>query len=156
MNKFTTFMINTIQRYKQFMVGRYGLDRFGIALIVIYMLLNGIGSMIPNPIVRWSMRGIALIILGFEIFRFLSKNPEKRLREARFIDNFLIAINWNDKMFKMRESFKHLKLRCKFIKTHRFRKCPNCGEFLRLSKKKGTRNITCPACGKKFKRHIIF
>lgn len=144
------------EKFKSFMTGRYGLDRLGIFLFVLYLLINGIGWMLRFKVSRIVTMIIALLILGFAIYRILSKNIIRRRKEGDFFDSILTRINFVGKSIAVRNAFKHLSLRFKFIKTHRFRKCHNCGEFLRISKKRGKRNITCPCCGKKIKTYVLF
>jgi len=37
-------------------------------------------------------------------------------------------------------------------KTHKFFKCPGCGNTLRVPRGKGKLQITCPKCGERFSR----
>ena len=131
-----------MQKLYNFMCGRYGLDKLTGFLILLNLLLNGIGSFMRNRIAYYIFYVLALAVFVFAVFRVLSKNIEKRRREGEWFDNLLVRTNYT--------------LRFKYFKTHRFRVCPNCGENLRLSKKRGKRNITCPICGNKFSIHILF
>ena len=138
------------------MYGRYGLDKLTGFLILLNLLLNGIGSFMRNRIAYYIVYVLALAVFGFAVFRVLSKNIEKRRREGEWFDNLLVRTNYTEHFRKMKRWFKRQGLRFKYFKTHRFRVCPNCGENLRLSKKRGKRNITCPICGNKFTIHILF
>lgn len=138
------------------MYGRYGLDKLTGFLILLNLLLNGIGSFMRNRIAYYIFYVLALAVFGFAVFRALSKNIEKRRREGEWFDNLLVRTNYTEHFRKMKRWFKRQGLRFKYFKTHRFRVCPNCGENLRLSKKRGKRNITCPICGNKFTIHILF
>lgn len=138
------------------MYGRYGLDKLTGFLILLNLLLNGIGSFMRNRITYYIFYALALAVFGFAVFRVLSKNIEKRRREGEWFDNLLVRTNYTEHFRKMKRWFKRQGLRFKYFKTHRFRVCPNCGENLRLSKKRGKRNITCPICGNKFTIHILF
>lgn len=138
------------------MYGRYGLDKLTGFLILLNLLLNGIGSFMRNRIAYYIFYVLALAVFGFAVFRVLSKNIEKRRREGEWFDNLFVRTNYTEHFRKMKRWFKRQGLRFKYFKTHRFRVCPNCGENLRLSKKRGKRNITCPICGNKFTIHILF
>ena len=138
------------------MYGRYGLDKLTGFLILLNLLLNGIGSFMRNRIAYYIFYVLALAVFGFAVFRVRSKNIEKRRREGEWFDNLLVRTNYTEHFRKMKRWFKRQGLRFKYFKTHRFRVCPNCGENLRLSKKRGKRNITCPICGNKFTIHILF
>lgn len=149
-------MNNFMQKLNNFMYGRYGLDKLTGFLILLNLLLNGIGSFMRNRIAYYIFYVLALAVFGFAVFRVLSKNIEKRRREGEWFDNLLVRTNYTEHFRKMKRWFKRQGLRFKYFKTHRFRVCPNCGENLRLSKKRGKRNITCPICGNKFTIHILF
>ena len=120
-----------------FMRGRYGIDALGAALVVVYAILTFIGTLI---------RSIFFIYLSFVFiflfyFRVFSKNINKRYNE-----NNLFLRYFNPIRYKIKHSFKHLKER----KTHKFYKCPNCKQSLRVPKGKGNITITCPKCKTKF------
>lgn len=149
MNKF-------MQKLYNFMYGRYGVDKLAVFLILLNLLLNGVGSFMRNRIAYYTFYVLALAVLGFAVYRVLSRNIEKRRREGEWFDRLLARTNYTDKIRKMRRWFKRQGLKFKFRKTHRFRVCPNCGENLRLSKKRGKRDVTCPVCGNKFSVHILF
>lgn len=149
-------MNNFMQKLYNFMYGRYGFDKLTGFLILLNLLLNGIGSFMRNRIAYYIFYVLALAVFGFAVFRVLSKNIEKRRRESEWFDNLLVRTNYTEHFRKMKRWFKRQGLRFKYFKTHRFRVCPNCGENLRLSKKRGKRNITCPICGNKFTIHILF
>lgn len=149
-------MNSFMQKLYNFMCGRYGLDKLTGFLILLNLLLNGIGSFMRNRIAYYIFYVLALAVFVFAVFRVLSKNIEKRRREGEWFDNLLIRTNYTESFRKMKRWFKRQGLRFKYFKTHRFRVCPNCGENLRLSKKRGKRNITCPICGNKFSIHILF
>ncbi len=149
-------MNSFMQKLYNFMCGRYGLDKLTGFLILLNLLLNGIGSFMRNRIAYYIFCVLALAVFVFAVFRVLSKNIEKRRREGEWFDNLLVRTNYTESFRKMKRWFKRQGLRFKYFKTHRFRVCPNCGENLRLSKKRGKRNITCPICGNKFSIHILF
>lgn len=149
-------MNNFMQKLYNFMYGRYGFDKFTGFLILLNLLLNGIGSFMRNRIVYFVFYFLALAVFGFAVFRVLSKNIERRRREEERFDRLLVRTNYTDNIRKIKRWFKRQSLRIKFFKTHRFRVCPNCGENLRLSKKRGKREVTCPICGNRFSIHILF
>lgn len=139
-------------------------------------MFSGMPGLTATGIIGLILRFIGFLLLLFAIFRFFSRNLYKRGYEndrfLSFIARFRRKGTSNDEVSNYREvnysevdyrperkphEFKkHIKLRWKYRKTHRFRTCPNCSEFLRLGKKRGNRNVTCPKCGKQFSVHIIF
>ena len=139
------------------MYGRNGVDKLSIATLIAYLLLNGIKMFFYRvPAVYYVMWAVALAFLAVTVFRVLSKDVTKRRYEAERFEQFLVQINWNGMMFKLKKKFNRLTIRISQFSTHRFRTCPQCKEHLRLSKKRGKRNITCPKCGRKFTAFILF
>ena len=139
------------------MYGRNGVDKLSIATLIAYLLLNGIKMFFYRvPAVYYGMWAVALAFLAVTVFRVLSKDVTKRRYEAERFEQFLVQINWNGMMFKLKKKFNRLTIRISQFSTHRFRTCPQCKEHLRLSKKRGKRNITCPKCGRRFTAFIPF
>ncbi|MBO5934498.1 MAG: hypothetical protein J6Q94_03310 [Clostridia bacterium] len=130
------------------MAGRNGIDKLTTGLVVIYGALCFI-----KIFFRYFLIGYIVItvlqyaVLAYAVFRVLSKNLQKRYSENFRFEQFLNA--WNPYI-------EHMKLRLKFFKTHRFRTCKGCGEFLRLKKGKHRKQITCPKCGKELTFHFLF
>ena len=130
-------------------------------------------SISVTGIIGMVLRTFGFALLIYAIFRFFSRNLYKRsYEEERFLE-LIARIRRRERSprseadvstyrevkyrpeHKPNEKKKRMKLRWKYRKTHRFRTCPNCSEFLRLSKKRGKRSITCPKCGKIFTAHIV-
>ena len=150
-------MNQILEKIRMFMYGRNGMDRLSFATMIAYLLFNGIKMFFYRvPVVYYIMSAIALALLVLTVFRVLSKNIEKRRYEAAQFEQLLVKINWNGMMFKAKKKFNRLVMRASQFRTHRFRTCPQCNEHLRLSKKRGKRNITCPKCGRKFTAFIPF
>lgn len=150
-------MNSILEKIRMFMYGRNGVDKLSIATLIAYLLLNGIKMFFYRvPAVYYVMWAVALAFLAVTVFRVLSKDVTKRRYEAERFEQFLVQINWNGMMFKLKKKFNRLTIRISQFSTHRFRTCPQCKEHLRLSKKRGKRNITCPKCGRKFTAFILF
>ena len=130
MKKFKEVMYNYMQ-------GRYGIDelyKFIFKLFIVVWILN---LFIRSPFLYYL--GLALAVWG--IFRMFSRNYEKRQAENR---KFLEIKN------KFFQKNKLAKQKWQDRKTHIYRKCPNCKAGLRLPKKKGKHEVTCPRCKKDF------
>lgn len=127
-----------MNRIRQFMYGRYGADQLGIALIVLGCIVTFSLSFIRVPYYRL----IGLIPYGFFLFRALSKNIEKRRAEnEKFLKVWYPCCDF----FKRKSSqFQD--------KEHKYYKCPGCSRTLRVPKGKGKIEISCPHCGRKFKK----
>jgi uncharacterized paraquat-inducible protein A len=122
---------------RNFMMGRYGPDQLGVAMIVaslIASLLVGVTGVIIFRYVSY-----ALLIIATA--RMISRKIERRRSEN---DKF-IRVWWPARTRLMR-FFTGLKDR----KTHKFFKCPGCKNLLRVPKGKGKLQITCPKCGERF------
>jgi len=119
------------------MIGRYGPDHLGIAMVILSLLLsllNGITHFTPLMYVSY-----IIIILAF--FRILSRNISRRRAEN---DKFIRY--WWPVRTKISRAWANIKNR----KTHKFLKCPGCNNTLRVPKGKGKIQITCPKCGERF------
>ncbi len=141
-------------KLNQFMYGRNGTDKLSFFLLILSFVANVTNSFIrawqPSAI----LSAVSYALLALAIFRMLSKNLSKRQNENFKFENFLKLLNFNQTVSKFKDKTKNLNLRIKYFGTHRFRKCPNCNDFLRLKKTRGKREITCPKCGHKMKIRI--
>lgn len=124
---------------QKFMYGRYGLDQLSTALLFIFLPLSFLTAF-TNEILIVSLSFIPLILFYFRVF---SKNIVKRREENR-------------KFLKVGQPFKNgfsKKLsQLKGMKTHKYYKCPQCKQRLRVPKGKGNISITCPKCQNVFKK----
>ena len=115
------------------MYGRYGSDQ-------LYKALFGLAfaALIINIFVKSSvMNGFVLLLLVVANYRVFSRNIYKRQVENSYY------------LKKIKVVKKELNLnirRVKEVKLYRFRKCPNCGQVLRLKRVKGKHKTVCPKC----------
>lgn len=125
---------------KNFMIGRYGIDKLNIALLILSMILTLISSITDFAILLY-ISYIPLIVL---IYRFLSKDTNTRLKENyKFLKFYNPAQNWIKKRINMLKS----------SKTHKYFKCPSCSQTVRVPRGKGKINIICPKCSTKFTKN---
>ena len=122
--------------FQNFMMGRHGLDQLGFALMITWFVLAMVGNFTTYILVI-----LALIPLAFCVFRMFSRNQYRRAKEN---DAFLKV--WRP----IPAWFRRVKNRLKGRKTHRYYKCPNCKNTLRVPKGKGKICITCPVCRTEF------
>ena len=81
-----------------------------------------------------------LAVLLWDLFRMFSRRIDRRRAEnARFLALFGPFIRW----FKMRRTIHR-------DKEHRYFKCPNCGQYLRVPRGKGKITVNCRNCGASF------
>lgn len=124
---------NAIQR---FMYGRYGNDQLNVFLIGTYLVLYLLFLLTRFEILYW----VCCVLIVFSLFRLLSRNlPRRREENARFLKLAGPTIQW-------------LRLRRTIVrdKEHRYFKCPNCGQQLRVPRGKGKITVTCRGCGASF------
>ena len=124
---------------RNFMIGRYGPDHLGIAMIVVSVVLSLLHSITRFSLIMY----VSYLILALTLFRMLSRNIVRRRAEN---DKF-IRYWWpvKTKAGRMMANLKHRK-------THKFLRCPGCNNTLRVPKGKGKLQITCPKCGERFIR----
>lgn len=128
-----------LARIREFMFGRYGMDKLNIALIVLGCFVTGVLSLFRVPFLNF----IGLIPYGFFVFRALSKNIERRTKENNAFIKFWIP--W--------KNFFIQKKREADDREHKYYTCPQCSHKLRVPRHMGKINITCPYCNKEFKRN---
>lgn len=120
----------------RFMAGRYGGDQLNVLLMALYVILY-IVYLFTRLII---FELLALILIVFSLYRSLSRNLERRRAEnARFLQVVRpIARRWNT--FRARTH----------DREHRYFKCPNCGQQMRVPRGKGRITVHCRSCGAVF------
>lgn len=120
-----------------FMQNRYGVDEFGKFLIVMGFVLNLLGNFRYFSVLKFV--GTAMMV--YCVYRMMSKKIYVRLSENRkYVGCKNRAVNWirmKKERFAQRD-------------THRFFKCPSCKQIVRVPKRRGKIEITCPKCITKF------
>lgn len=136
-----------MERLRRFMYGRYGTDQLGFALVILGCIVTFIISFFrvlsyQKPLVLLLLRFICMVPYLLFLLRALSKNIDRRRAEN---ERFLRL--W----FPVRDFFS-VKISHLRDKDHKYYKCPGCSRTLRVPKGKGKIEISCPHCGKKFKK----
>ncbi len=126
-----------IRRYMaRFMAGRYGGDQLNLLLMALYLVLY-IVFLFTQLL---ALELLATVLLFVSLFRSLSRNLEARRAEnLRFLQFARpIARRWNT-------------FRCRtHDREHRYFKCPNCGQQMRVPRGKGRITVHCRSCGAVF------
>lgn len=124
--------------FRDFFKGRYGLDTFGLTLMIIALLLTNIKYV-------WIL-GFALFI--YVLFRMLSKNISQRYREQQKFNQIAgpAILFFKKTGFKLKTRYKMFQQRKQYI----FVRCPKCKGNLRLPRHKGKLQVTCPVCKTEF------
>ncbi|MBE6757298.1 MAG: hypothetical protein E7552_01950 [Ruminococcaceae bacterium] len=126
----------------RFMQGRYGVDALQKALLWVYC-----GVIVLNLFAgSWMLMSAEFVLIGFWLFRTLSRNIPARMRENE----------WYLKRSESARRFGKLqKNRWRDRKTHVYRTCPHCKATVRLSKaNRGRHACDCPRCRKEFSVRI--
>ncbi len=121
------FMLKLVDATRRFMQGRYGTDKLNTAILIAGLLCCVLSMLIPA--VGALLTLLSYILMGWAIFRMLSRNNYKRYQENRKYLRFLERV-------KDRE--------------HKYFDCPRCRQPVRVPRGKGKISITCPKCGEKF------
>ena len=123
----------------RFMDGRYGNDQLNLFLIVFYLVLYLLFALTGFEPLYW----VCLVCVFVSLFRLLSRNIAARRREnAQFMRLVGPAVQW----FRFQRTIHR-------DKDHRYFKCPNCGQQLRVPRGKGKITVTCRSCGASFQEN---
>jgi hypothetical protein len=129
-----------MDKFKRFMYGRYGGDSLSRALLVLSFILLIITSFLPKKLFWLTL--VAYIPAVVCIFRIFSRNTFKRQRE-----NYKYVKVKNHVLYILRSK----SARAKDLKTHKYFKCKNCKQTLRVPRRQGKITITCPKCKNSFR-----
>ena len=123
-------------RLQQLMMGRNGPD--ALATVAIWASLTVWVVYLFTHFVPLYLLCVALI--GYAMFRMLSRQVDKRRTENSM---FLSAVR------PLRRKCSNLSCRLR-DREHRYFRCPNCGQQLRVPRGKGKITVTCRNCGVSF------
>lgn len=115
------------------MQDRTGVDHLSLALLIVSLIVGLIGQLLGWSWLTW----LSLLPLVLCYFRIFSKNKLKRHQE-----NVLFLKYWYPIQTKWMNQYRAVKAR----RQYRYFKCKECGQQLRVPRKKGKIEITCPKC----------
>ena len=120
----------------RFMYGRNGSDQLGLFSLVIYLLIS-----LLFGLTGWKILMVLEYVLLFVIlYRMLSRDLARRRAEnAKFLQLSL----------PLRRKLRFLRTRMK-DREHRYFRCPNCRQQMRVPRGKGRITVHCRACGATF------
>ena len=116
---------------RQFMMGRYGTDKLNMLILGTGLVISLVCMFIRVPLVNLILTVISYGLMGWAIFRTLSRNTYTRYQENR-------------KYLMLLQRIKD--------KDHRYFDCPRCRQQVRVPRGKGKIAISCPKCKEKFIR----
>lgn len=125
---------------QRFMAGRYGVDRLGIHILWVCIVLNILSLFLVKQSVYLNI--LSDILIFYDLYRTLSKNFAKRnMENTRYLD-FLTRV---------RRGGKVIVKNCKDRQYHYYL-CPKCAQIVRVPRGRGKIEIHCPSCGTTFDR----
>ncbi len=131
---------------RNFMMGRYGLDQMTVGILIVMMACTLLSSL--TGLLLLYLLGIALMC--WAVFRTLSRNGAARSRENQKFLVFWEAVKKEGR--RVKNWFQTRRRRFADRKTHRYFRCPQCRQTLRVPKGRGKIEISCPHCRAKFIR----
>lgn len=126
------------ERLIRFMQGRYGVDTLNTHALYLVILLLVVNIFINNFVIM-----IISYVLWFVIlYRMFSKQVYKRYHENEKYLNLIKPVTMFFKLQKNRLS----------DRQHKYYRCPQCQQMVRVPKGKGKIIVTCPKCHHKFEK----
>lgn len=120
------------------MQGRYGVDKLNNHLLILTIIIFIINMFFYNTILLVLGYGLWIIV----IYRMFSKQIYKRYNENMKYVNAIKPITQFFNLQKKRFS----------DRSHKYYRCPQCKQMVRLPKDKGKIIVTCPKCQNKFEK----
>jgi len=128
---------NMIDKIGKFMNGRYGFDQFGRDLIWLGLFLTLIATFTRNGLLAI----LSYVPIIYALYRVFSKDIEKRTREY---------LRYHEMFQKVKVKIKNYKLLLIGTKSHKYFRCKNCRQIIRIPRGKGKVSISCPRCRTEF------
>lgn len=125
------------RKLAEWMRGRNGSDELGAFAMVIAFILLVLNIFLHTLFINI----VAIALMGYAWWRMSSKNLEARESENNtFVELAGPVTRWlRNPGAAMAES-----------RTYKHLKCPECGQHVRVPRKKGKIRVTCPSCKHKF------
>ena len=126
-----------IEKFRQFMIGRYGTDDLSRFSLISAAVLVAVNLFLRIPLINT----LVLILFVWIYFRIFSRQIGKRSAENRkYLElkgRFLGFFRKQGRMLEDR-------------KVNHIYRCPGCGQKIRIPRGKGKICITCPKCRTEF------
>ncbi len=134
-----------MNKFMRFMQGRYGFDTLNGFLFVLALLVHIANIFVWGYIPSIVLYVVSTALMGWAIFRSLSRNINMRSRENRIFRKAYDPVKkwalFRIRKFRERKDFKYIK-------------CPACKAQLRVKNQKGQHGVRCPKCRYEFKVKI--
>lgn len=125
------------ERFRYFMMGRNGFDRFSTFLCILAMVMMVVSIFIPFKIPKLIVSGLGTGVMIYSYFRIFSRNLSARARENYWYTSLVTLDRFRSPNAKKKAMDR---------KTHKIFKCPNCRQKIRVPKHRGKICIRCPKC----------
>ncbi len=135
--------MNFRYRLMQFMTGRNGPDALTYSTLVLSLLLSFVNIILrffTSSLITAIVQLLVYILLGYVVFRLLSRNIYARKKEN---DWFMARLNILKRKMEIRNQQKA-------DMCHIYKKCPKCKAVLRLPHRIGKHKTVCPRCSNEF------
>lgn len=134
-----------MNKFMRFMQGRYGFDTLNGFLFILALLVHIANIFVWGYIPSIVLYAVSTALMGWAIFRSLSRNINMRSRENRIFRKAYDPVKkwalFRIRKFRERKDFKYIK-------------CPACKAQLRVKNQKGQHGVRCPKCRYEFKVKI--
>ncbi|XME01022.1 hypothetical protein QYZ88_009840 [Lachnospiraceae bacterium C1.1] len=139
---------------RQFMAGRYGTDKYSNFLMVLATVMMLCAFLSRSFIASLIFELLMTAIIGYCIYRMLSKDRSKRYGENLvYMKHKTMIMNKIERFFdNIRKRREQAQRKKEDDSLNRFFKCPGCRQKLRVPKGLGKIRIRCPKCGREFKK----
>ena len=116
-------------KLSNFMQQRNGNDEMCRTVFIVSIVVYVLSIIFRSSLLYW----LAFVGIIYSLFRMFSRNVAARQKENQ---QFLQFFSLQKKRFNMR-------------KEYRIFTCKGCGQHIRVPRKKGKVEVTCPICGRK-------
>jgi predicted Zn finger-like uncharacterized protein len=123
-------------KFVNFMMGRYGTDTLNKHLMIALLALIVLNIFFNSRVIYI----VSYVIIFVDLFRTFSKNINARYKENEAYENFIGNIRG---FFVLQNKQIH-------DREHKYFRCKNCHQIIRVPKGKGKIEVRCPKCGTTF------
>lgn len=124
------------ERFRRFMIGRYGGDQLGSFLSAAALVLFVLG-LFGHKVFYY----LGLGVLVWSYFRMFSRNLTARRAENQWYLGKRAVVQRQAAQWRQRFALR---------RTYRYFRCPRCQQELRVPRGRGRISISCPKCGTQF------
>ncbi len=121
--------------------GGNGSDQLGLTFLFVGLILSFVNIFVRS----WIISAVTLVVFAYVVFRTLSHNLEARRRENAAFVKATHPV-WD----RVNAAAYRGAAQAQDRRTHKYLKCPDCKQRMRVPRGKGKIRVKCPKCGKRF------